>query len=402
MLAKWSNKQLPPFYPPCSTGRDTLLVFLKPRRGCGKSHLLPERECWWRNRGAMVVFQPSMSSTQSSNIFTPTCLCGFWTAKPHLLSCNRALCLGCLKCRLCDNGRPQRSNTLLFQLGDIPRISLNLWVFFTFSGTWTTLPPSPVRQVWSWTCGRPSTSLMETWMNWLRCWRRWAAATVTSPPWQRTSELPPRWLLLTTAKPPGWPLTSQTQKRCKQSNGDVEVDALGLTLQLCVYLCVYLSNVAVLCAPTGELLPNQKPQQMEQNTRLKQIKSELHLFFQRRFTEKDKKKKIDLGKCSHSAIEANVITEKRESMEQQRSTLSESERREELTCFQRRRTRKQTRENLRAGCNADNERWKAKAGSSPVSLGCTWWPVQYFWSLYRFLGNVLSIQLYPYMWIISC
>lgn len=44
-----------------------------------------------------------------------------------------------------------------------------------------------------------------------------------------------------------------------------------------------------------------------------------------------------------------------------------------------------------------NERREAKAGSSPGSLGCTWWPVQSVWSLYRFLGNVLCIQLSLYV-----
>lgn len=53
---------------------------------------------------------------------------------------------------------------------------------------------------------------------------------------------------------PGWPLTLLTPQR---SIGNVDIAVLKLTPRLCVYLCVYLSNVAVLCVATGEGGPDQ-------------------------------------------------------------------------------------------------------------------------------------------------
>lgn len=116
-----------------------------------------------------------------------------------------------------------------------PYIRLSLCVP-AFSGIWTTSPPSPVRQAWSWTCGRPSTSLTEIWMNWLLCWRRWAAATVTSPPWQRTTE-PPR-LLLTTAEPRSdlWPLRRKSDALELSYNRVCTFVFIWAVLQCCVRL----------------------------------------------------------------------------------------------------------------------------------------------------------------------
>lgn len=67
--------------------------------------------------------------------------------------------------------------------------SLSLHVLVS-SGIWTTLPQSPVRLEWSWICGRPSTSLMEAWLAWPPCWRRWVARTTLCPRQQSTDTRP--------------------------------------------------------------------------------------------------------------------------------------------------------------------------------------------------------------------
>lgn len=350
-LAKWSDKQIPPFYPPFSFNfcvsllkfRDWLILrchgaspriaseiwnvtlwvmclqmqnvvydllprnsFKSNNNAKKKPHLLrcfKVKRRMWKRSGYFTGAETLKKEQRSDG--------GVWTQavlnaiKQHFhpqhvrvvfelqnricpLSSKGASSLGRLKRCLRDDRRLQCSNTLLFLVGDIPRISLNLCVFFPFSGTWTTLPPSPVRQAWSWTCGRPSTSPTETWMNWLRCWRRWAAATVTSPPWQRTTEPPPpQWLLLTTAEPPRRDLsplrrrsdareateTLRSMRSNRRSNRVCTFVFISAMLQCCVRL-------------QGSSHPIKNHNKWSRTTHLKQTKSELHLFFGWFFTQK--------------------------------------------------------------------------------------------------------------------
>ncbi len=123
-------------------------------------------------------------------------------------------------------------------------------------------------------------------MNWLLCWKRWVARTVTSPPWQRNTDeatwLPWQWqnsgddytwILY------GWYSSEGNEQiRCEKeklspwwlSNGYIPCphgnrrergSARAGAGTMCVSLCVYLSNVAVSFVIEGEI--TQPATQME-------------------------------------------------------------------------------------------------------------------------------------------